>query len=67
MKTKKFDKKLSLNKETISHLNGGQMKYVHAGIKDKIDDAREETYSCYSCFCVSFDTQCNSACSNACC
>ena len=32
MKTKKFDKKLALNKKTIAHLSDKKMKDVYAGI-----------------------------------
>ena len=31
MKTKKFSKKLSLNKETIADLKSNDMKFVHGG------------------------------------
>jgi natural product precursor len=31
MKTKKFEKKLSLNKKTIAHLNNGDMKSLQGG------------------------------------
>jgi hypothetical protein len=31
MKTKKFDKKLVLNKETLTHLENTEMKVVKAG------------------------------------
>ena len=31
MKPKKFSRKLSLNKKTISHLNGKEMRYFHGG------------------------------------
>lgn len=31
MKTRKFDKKLTLNKETVSNLNNGQMKLAYGG------------------------------------
>jgi natural product precursor len=33
MKTKKFEKKLSLNKKTIANLNNGDMKHLQGGIK----------------------------------
>lgn len=32
MKTKRFSKELSLNKETIAHLNSNEMKGVNGGI-----------------------------------
>jgi len=32
MKTKRFDKKLVLNKKTIVHLDNGEMKALEAGI-----------------------------------
>ncbi len=34
MKTKKFERKLILNKETISDLTSGQMKEIKGGITD---------------------------------
>jgi hypothetical protein len=70
MKTKKFNKKLSLNKETISHLNSGQLQNVYGGGENQ-EDPLPATNSCLitcTCNCTgSCNTQCNSACSNACC
>jgi hypothetical protein len=31
MKTKKFNKKLALNKKTVADLNGSDMDYAHGG------------------------------------
>jgi len=56
MKTKKFDKKLTLNKKTISSLNNGQMKQAYGGAPS--DVAYKITagpvnpppiYTCFSC------------------
>lgn len=62
MKTKKFNKKLSLNKKTISNLNYGQMRNVNGGGNDIVRNTSHADPCGTSC-----DTQCNSACSNACC
>ena len=32
MKTKKFNKKLRLNKKTVANLNGSMMGHVHGGV-----------------------------------
>lgn len=75
MKTKNFNKKLSLNKKTISNLNYGQMGNVNGGGNDidrntsAADPCRVTCdTSCIHTLCgASCYTQCNSACSNACC
>jgi hypothetical protein len=54
MKTKKFHKKLALNKKTIVHLSNGDLKGVDGG---KLDCATGEvptcitynTYTCHTC------------------
>jgi hypothetical protein len=70
MKTKKFRKKLNLNKKTVANLNGKEMNGVLAGAGKK---ASEDTICtscnpsvCTSCIetgCCPTDT-CNSICSN---
>lgn len=73
MKTKKFNKKLNLNKKTISNLNYGQMRNVNGGGNDidrNASDGGSCGVTCDTCFTpcgVSCNTQCNSDCSNACC
>jgi hypothetical protein len=65
MKTKNFSKKLTLNKKTISHLNGDQMKIFHAGGDVPLSPIHVESY-CVVCptwglTCVSgCVTNCNS-------
>ncbi len=44
MKTKKFSKKLSLNKKTIADLNSNEMKEVHGG---QLAIFTETCRSCY--------------------
>ena len=38
MKTRKLDKKLRLNKETITRLNNNEMKNAKAGVKGTVGD-----------------------------
>jgi len=38
MKTKKFDKKLTLNKKTLAHLENGEMKVAKAGGNPWVDN-----------------------------
>ena len=58
MKTKKFDKKLSLNKKTISNLDHSQMKHAYGGapsnVAYKVSVAVEPPppTTCYSCPCA---------------
>ena len=52
MKTKKFTKKLTLNKRTVSNLNADEMNAVHGG-----DETNEPTICVYTC-----NTRCNSNC-----
>jgi len=54
MKTKKFDKKLTLNKKTISSLNNGQMKHVYGGEVSNVAYRKRYVaitppFTCYSC------------------
>jgi hypothetical protein len=56
MKTKKFNKKLTLNKKTISNLENGQMKDAYGGAPSDIYykqtgpiDPPPPVYTCYSC------------------
>ena len=44
MKTKKFSKKLSLNKKTIADLDNGKMKGVYGGVLQSVNT------DCASCF-----------------
>jgi len=46
MKTKKFSKKLTLNKKTIADLNNGEMKVVRGGINEP---PRRVTETCQTC------------------
>jgi hypothetical protein len=41
MKSKKFSRKLSLNKKTIAHLIGDEMKYVYGG-----EDSNHPKFGC---------------------
>jgi hypothetical protein len=67
MKTKKFQKKLILNKRTIAHVNMSEMKRVKAGMArtdTEICCIQPESYTSdcnYGCIgqtCVSCDTYC---------
>jgi hypothetical protein len=54
MKTKKFDKKLVLNKKTISNLGNGQMKHVYGAAITDVEykltvGIVTPPYTCYSC------------------
>jgi hypothetical protein len=63
MKTKKFDKKLVLNKKTIAHLNKGEMNAVEGGyvncITGGLDTCVPLTATCTS---ICETTSCNICC-----
>jgi hypothetical protein len=48
MKTKKFDKKLVLSKETVADLNGNEMKVVYGGNRTEWPFSRCVT-DCLAC------------------
>ncbi len=58
MKTKKFDKKLALNKKTISNLGNAQMKHAYGGaisdvaFKKSVAIDPPPPFTCYSCPCA---------------
>jgi hypothetical protein len=69
MKTKKFDKKLALNKKTISSLNNGQMKHAYGGAPSDVAYKQTEgpvvpppIYTCYSCPNCHIDSACPETC-----
>jgi len=56
MKTKKFSKKLTLNKKTIADLNNGEMKNVHGGG----DEQQPASYLLSGCMgCPTYPTVCD--------
>jgi len=59
MKTKKFDKKLSLNKKTVSNLSSNQMKSAYGGY-----ETFERTYCRTDCAtnCVTMCSACVMTC-----
>jgi hypothetical protein len=70
MKIKKFGKKLVLNKETVTDLNGNSMDKVNGGIKtgitcgrlcDTVNWSCEETM-CGTCFNTCPPTWCDTEC-----
>ena len=64
MKPKVFSKKLSLNKKTIAHLNGNDMKEAHGGIGKSAEYSNciDCTVTCGTCFtdCGTCNTKCGS-------
>jgi len=69
MKIKKFDKKLTLNKKTISDLNNGQMKHAYGGAPSDVVYKLTApiippppVYTCYSCPNCPVDSACPDNC-----
>ncbi|NIM13661.1 MAG: hypothetical protein GTO45_16205 [Candidatus Aminicenantes bacterium] len=65
MKTKKFEKKLELNKKTIANLSNGQLGLVKGGDKNVPVESESEccgTNTCGSCdTCLTCEATCNTA------
>jgi hypothetical protein len=68
MKSKKFQKKLGLNKTTVAHLNHGAMKGVHGGARTFVlaclsgDPAGSCGDTCYTCDCPTATCNCTDTC-----
>jgi hypothetical protein len=62
MKTKKFEKKFTLNKKTIANLSNEQMDHVKGGCASKPGETSCHTYHCTinTCFtrCCSIAIEC---------
>jgi len=54
MKTKAFSKKLTLNKTTIAHLDNGEMKVIHGGIRTALCPSWLKT----DCDCLTIEPTC---------
>jgi hypothetical protein len=58
MKTKRFGKKLTLDKKTIADLNNGAMKGVQCGLKESFFPFGCDVYWTETCFTVCYGSTC---------